>query len=81
MHVKPREIWWCNLGKNIGYEMNGKGDNFRRPVLIFKKVSSNHSIIVPLTTQEHFSKFFYKIKINKKENYLLFDSPLKLEVG
>lgn len=33
-----REIWWCSLGVNIGYEIYGKGYVFSRPVLILKKI-------------------------------------------
>lgn len=30
---KPREIWWCYLGVNVGHEQDG-GIDFRRPVVI-----------------------------------------------
>ena len=36
-----RQIWWCAVGNNIGLEQNGKGENFERPVLIFKKFNKN----------------------------------------
>ena len=32
-----REIWWCRIGHNIGFEENGKNRQFSRPVLIFRK--------------------------------------------
>lgn len=32
--IKPREIYWANIGKNIGYEQNGKGKDFMRPLLM-----------------------------------------------
>jgi len=32
-----REIWWVNLGLNIGYEQNGKGIEYTRPVIIAGK--------------------------------------------
>jgi len=35
-----REIWWCLLGVNIGSEQDGRGVNFTRSVLIFKKFNS-----------------------------------------
>ena len=31
---KERDIWICNLGENIGFEEDGKGKDFTRPVLI-----------------------------------------------
>ena len=38
---KEGEVWMSSLGKNIGFEQNGSGDNFSRPVLIVKKFN-NH---------------------------------------
>ena len=26
-----RDVWWCNCGKNVGVEINGKGAPFTRP--------------------------------------------------
>jgi mRNA interferase MazF len=31
-----REIWWCSIGVNVGFEQDGTGDNFDRPVLVIK---------------------------------------------
>jgi hypothetical protein len=47
--VNEREIWYTKLGINIGNESNGKKD-FRRPVLILKKVG-NMFFVVPMTTK------------------------------
>ena len=33
-YFNNREIWFLNLGENIGFEQNGKGDEFLRPVLV-----------------------------------------------
>src|SRR3989344_2420314 len=35
---KEGEVWMCSLGRNIGFEQNGSGDNFSRPILIIKKI-------------------------------------------
>lgn len=48
-----REIWWCVLGVNIGFEENGTGHSYRRPVLILKPLSAQTSVAVPLTTSRH----------------------------
>lgn len=32
-YVKEREIWYVHLGQNIGFEEDGKGLDFKRPVL------------------------------------------------
>ena len=36
--VKERQIWYVHLGHNVGFEEDGKGGDFKRPVLILKKV-------------------------------------------
>ncbi|MBU0661405.1 hypothetical protein KKG22_04495 [Patescibacteria group bacterium] len=36
---REREVWWASLGKNIGYEMDGKNDLFEIPILILKGYS------------------------------------------
>ena len=45
-----REIWWCSVGVNIGYEVSGKGPRFVRPVVILKRVTHETFFGVPLTT-------------------------------
>lgn len=49
---KDAEIWWCSLGMNLGEEVFGKGSKFTRPVLVFRKFTSNSFLGLPLTTQE-----------------------------
>jgi hypothetical protein len=36
LFFKEGEVWWVHFGLNIGFEMNGKGNEFTRPVLIIK---------------------------------------------
>src|SRR6185369_7989890 len=33
----PREIWWCSLGVNVGFEQDGTGKNFDRPVVVVRR--------------------------------------------
>lgn len=37
-HYKEREIFYLKMGQNIGFEQNGKGENFVRPVIILKEL-------------------------------------------
>lgn len=46
------DIWWVSLWKNIKNESFWKWENFRRPVLIIKKLSSESFIAIPLSTQK-----------------------------
>lgn len=40
------------MGMNLGEEIFGKGEKFTRPVLVFKKFTSNSFMALPLTTKE-----------------------------
>jgi len=63
---KQGEIWWINLGVNIGYEADGKGDCYERPVLILKKYNQFSFLAVPLTTANKENP--YKLSIGKIED-------------
>ena len=58
----PREIWWCSIGVNVGVEIDGKNDNFERPVLVLRAYNKEMIKIVPLTTKEKTSSFYFKIE-------------------
>lgn len=59
--VNSREIWLTKMGKNIGFEENGKGE-FKRPVLVIKKVG-NLFFTVALTSQgKNRHKFYHKFE-------------------
>ena len=51
VYFHEREIWWCRLGINIGFEQDGKGDESSRPVLILKKINKHIFLAVPLSTK------------------------------
>ena len=51
LYFEEKEIWWSCLGENIGNEINGKHDVFERPVIIFKKLSADILMAIPVTTK------------------------------
>lgn len=57
-YINDREIWFTKLGKNIGYEEDGK-NKFLRPVIVIKKIGSLF-LILPLTSRGKNSRFYYK---------------------
>ncbi len=65
---KEREIWWCSVGINIGYEICGKGENFTRPVLIIRKFSKDSFWGVPLTSQYKNNPYYYPINFTDERN-------------
>ncbi len=57
--LQPRDVWMISFGRNIGFEQNGTGDNFSRPVLIVKKFNNQMFWVVPLTTRQKNLDFYY----------------------
>ncbi len=63
------EIWWCVTGLNIGHELNGKGEHFRRPVLVIKKLTSDSCIVIPITMKKKGGSWFIHISINGEDRW------------
>lgn len=63
-----REIRWCRLGVNIGFEQDGTGRSFSRPVLILKGFSRRVCVILPLTTSRRRNRYHVSIgRVGDKE--------------
>lgn len=58
-----REIWWCAFGVNIGFEQNGTGPEYQRPMLILRGMSRDTCYVVPLSTSP--KKHKYRIPVGK----------------
>ena len=65
-YVHPKEIWWCSLGVNIGAEIDGKNENFERPIIVMKVYNKETMVILPLTTKQKDDKFHHKIQTEGK---------------
>ena len=66
--VKPhfyyeREIRWCSLGVNIGFEQDGTSETHRRPVLIIRGFSLHVCLVVPLTTSKKQNPYHMSVGI------------------
>lgn len=55
-----REIWWCALGVNVGFEQDGGGDNFLRPVVVFRKFNNEIFWAIPLTHTQKKTKHYFQ---------------------
>jgi mRNA interferase MazF len=51
VYFRNKEIWWCALGLNIGFEQDGKNNDYERPVLVLKKINRYLALVVPLSTK------------------------------
>lgn len=56
---KEGEVWMSNIGRNIGFEQNGSGDNFSRPILIVKKFNNHMFWVVSLSTKQKNFDFYF----------------------
>ncbi|MCK4386848.1 MAG: type II toxin-antitoxin system PemK/MazF family toxin [Candidatus Pacebacteria bacterium] len=61
-----REVWFIKIGKNIGFEQNGKGDQFLRPVIVYKKFSKNVFLGIPLTSIKKDGRFYFSFEFKNK---------------
>jgi mRNA interferase MazF len=52
-----KEIWFCYLGANVGFEQDGSEEEFLRPVVVVRKFNKQIFWGIPLTkTQKTLSK-------------------------
>lgn len=73
-----REVWWCSTGSNIGFEQDGKGKKFSRPVLIFKKFNKEICWILPLSTRIKTGKFYSPVTLSDTVPRVAILSQLRL---
>ena len=64
---KERDIFFIKMGHNIGYEQNGKGDDFVRPIVVLKKITKDMFIGVPLSTKVKGGSWFFKFSFTRHE--------------
>jgi len=68
IYFREGEIWWVNLGANVGHEEEGKNENFEHPVLILKKFNEFLLWAIPLSTKiKENNLYYYHYKLNGRE--------------
>lgn len=63
-YIKQREIWYVNLWINIWNEENGKNEDFRRPVLVLKKLWNIYLCVAMTSKWKDNNNFYHKYKEN-----------------
>ncbi len=56
-----REVWWCALGANIGFEQDGSSELFTRPVVVLSKFNLDACLVVPLTAKPKKGKYYFSV--------------------
>lgn len=64
---KERDIFWISIGENVGFEQNGKGNEFARPVLVIKKLNKQLFFGVPLASSIREGSYFYTFSFTQKQ--------------
>ncbi len=75
---QQRHIIFMKIGTNIGYEQDGKGEEFLRPVLVYKKFNNRVFLGIPLTSKEKSDKFHFLFEYKKDKKSFAILSQLRL---
>lgn len=68
---RERDVFWTSIGINVGYEQDGKGEIFSRPVLVLRKYSKNIFLGIPLSTKLKEGSFFFEFSLNNERSNAL----------
>ena len=60
------EIYFISVGQNIGYEVYGKKELYLRPVLVYRKLSKQTFIGIPLSSKEKDGTYFFTFRYTEK---------------
>ena len=75
---KEGEVWMSSVGKNVGFEQNGSGDSFSRPVLVIKKFNNHMFWVVPLSTKQKKFDFYFNYTDPNNEKVSAILAQMKL---
>jgi mRNA interferase MazF len=75
---KEGEVWMSTVGKNVGFEQNGSGDTFSRPVLVVKKFNNHMFWVVPLSTKQKKFDFYFNYTDPNNEKVSAILAQMKL---
>jgi mRNA-degrading endonuclease toxin of MazEF toxin-antitoxin module len=64
---------------NVGEGVFGKGTNFMRQVLVFKKLTRNSFLAIPLTGSEKIGSWYVPIQLSSRKSFLMLDQARILD--
>jgi len=73
-----REIWFCSLGLNVGFEQDGNGIEFQRPVIILKKFNNNIFWALPISKTKRRGKYYFVFNFENDIESVAILSQIKL---
>jgi mRNA-degrading endonuclease toxin of MazEF toxin-antitoxin module len=72
------QIWFAYIGANIGFEQDGSGEDFLRPVLVVRKFNNEVFLGVPLTRTDRRSIHYFVISEEESESSVAILSQIRL---
>ncbi len=73
---KEREIWWCAAGLNVGFEQDGSGRNYSRPIVVVKGFNKSMFFGVFLTGKRKESRYhMYLGNISGRDSTVVLSQP------
>ncbi|MEK7504881.1 MAG: type II toxin-antitoxin system PemK/MazF family toxin [Patescibacteria group bacterium] len=60
-----REVWFTSLGVNVGFEQDGRGKKFLRPVIVLKKFNNEVLWAIPLTKNQKKGVYYFPLEIKR----------------
>ena len=78
--IKERDIVFVKMGQNIGYEQDGKGSEFLRPVVIYKKFNKNMFLGIPLTTKKKENRYHFEFSYENRSKKKISNSAILSQV-
>jgi mRNA interferase MazF len=69
LFLHEREVWWCSVGVNVGVEIDGKNNDFERPVLLIKKFNGLMFWGIPLTSKAKENPYILRVVQSRGVSY------------
>lgn len=69
LFLHEREVWWCSVGVNVGVEIDGKNNDFERPVLLIKKFNGLMFWGIPLTSKAKENPYILRVVHSRGVSY------------
>jgi mRNA-degrading endonuclease toxin of MazEF toxin-antitoxin module len=64
LNFQIRDVFFCSIGENIGFEQDGRGEEFLRPVIVVKKFNNEAFLGIPLTHTDKKGKYYFGFNLN-----------------
>lgn len=73
-----REVWFCHLGANVGFEQDGNGEDFLRPIVIMRKFNNEIFWGIPLTKKDKNTEYYFTFSLAERGKNTAILSQIRL---